>query len=141
LGVRTGMRLYNRAAGALVCWAILMALCSLSFPGGSYLFTWPLLFSVLAPGWLFFAKEPISRPWLLAAILSVAAVPGIVLLPPMINYLMPLMGYLEGPSGLPFTPIPMLFVALLMGLLIPQLALLSGEPRKQSAALANPEGG
>jgi uncharacterized membrane protein HdeD (DUF308 family) len=50
LWLRTRMRLYNLAAGVLVCWAALLLLSSLYFPGGSYLFTWPLLGAVLALG-------------------------------------------------------------------------------------------
>jgi hypothetical protein len=140
LGLRTRVRLSNLAAGALVWWAVLLLVSSLFLPGGSYLFTLPLLFGALSLGWLFFTREPTSRPWLRAVILSVAAVPGVALLPPMINYLMPLVSYLEGPSGLPLTPVPLVFVALLVGLLFPQLALLAGEPRRRSARLAGPKG-
>ncbi len=82
LWLRRRIRLLNLAAGALVWWAILLVGSSLFYPAGSFLFTWPLLFSVLALGWLFFMKEPAARPWLRTAILAVAAAPGIVLLPP-----------------------------------------------------------
>jgi hypothetical protein len=128
LWLRSRMRLHNLAAGVLVWWAVLMVLSSLFFPGGSYLFTWPLLFSVLALGWLFFTKEPAARPWLRAAVLSMAAVPGIFLLTSAIIFLLPLATRFDVIAGIPATPIPTVFVALLMGLLIPQLALLSGEP-------------
>ena len=84
------MRMYNLAAGALVWWGVLMLLSSMCFPGGSHLFAWPLLFSVLALGWLFFTKEPATRPWLRAGVLSVASVPGIVLLTSAIILLLPL---------------------------------------------------
>jgi hypothetical protein len=139
LWLRTRMRLYNLAAGALVWWAVLLVLSSLFFPGGSYLFTWPLLFSVLALGWLFFTKEPDARPWLRAAILSVAAVPGIVLLTSALLLLVPWMNRFDATMGMPLTPVPIVFVVLLMGLLIPQLGLLGGEPRTQSRLVANPE--
>jgi hypothetical protein len=42
LWVRRRMRLENLAAGALLWWALLLVLSSLFFPGGSYLFTWPI---------------------------------------------------------------------------------------------------
>ena len=74
LWLRSRMRLYNLAAGALVWWAVLMVLSSLYFPGGSYLFTWPLLASVLALGWMFFTKDPAARPWLRAVVLSYQSV-------------------------------------------------------------------
>lgn len=138
LWLRRRMRLDNLAAGAMVWWAILMVLSSLYFPGGSYVFTWPLLFSVLALGWLFLMKEPAARPWLCAAILSVAAVPAMVLLIPAIMlFLAPVMSEYGAVSGAPITALPVVFVALLMGLFIPQLALLSGEPHAKATPAAN----
>jgi Peptidase family M28 len=122
------IRMYNMAAGALVWWAILMLLSSLFFPGGSYIFTWPLLASVLALGWMFFINEPAARTWLRAVVLSVASVPGIVLLTSAIILLLPLATRFDVQGGIPATPIPNVFVALLAGLLIPQFAFLSGEP-------------
>lgn len=143
LWLRRRMRTDNLAAGALVMWAIVLVLLSLVFPGGflggSYLFTWPLLFSELALGGLFLLKEPAARPWLRAAILSVAVVPAIVvLLPPIMLFLAPLLGSHVN-FGMPLTLVPVVFVALLMGLLIPQLALLSGEPHAKAIPAANPE--
>jgi hypothetical protein len=128
LWLRGRMRMYNLAARALVWWAVLMVLSSLFFPGGSYLFTWPLLFSVLALGWMFFIKEPAARPWLHAGVLSVASVPGILLLTEALIFLLPLATRFDVEGGIPATPVPIVFVALLMGLLIPQLDLLAGEP-------------
>ena len=137
------MRLYNLATGTLLWWAILLVLSCLLFPGASYLFTWPLLFSVLALGWLFFTKEPAARPWLRAAILSVAAVPGIVLLTSALMLLVPWTNRFDATLGLPLIAVPVVFVTLLMGLLIPQLALLGGEPRMPSTErrLASHAGG
>lgn len=128
LWLRGKMRMYNLAAGALVWWAMLMLLSSLFFPGGSYLFTWPLLFSVLALGWLFLTKEPAVRPWQRSIVLSIASVPGIVLLTEAMIFLLPLATRFDVDGGIPATPVPIIFVALLMGLLIPQLDLLAGEP-------------
>lgn len=134
LWLRTRMRLYNLAAGALLCWAVLLVLASLSFPGGSYLFTWPLLFAVLVLGWLFLINEPEAHLGPRAAALAVAAVPGIVLLIPAMILLLPLATRFDVEAGLPVTPVPILFVALLVGLLIPQFALLTGEQQPQPAA-------
>jgi hypothetical protein len=128
LWLRGKMRMYNLAAGALIWWAVLMVLSSLFFPGGSYLFTWPLLFSVLALGWLFLTKEPAAHPWQRAGVLAVASVPGIVLLTEAIIFLLPLATRFDVDGGIPATPVPIVFVALLMGLLMPQLDLLVGEP-------------
>jgi hypothetical protein len=41
-------RLLNLGAGALAVWTILMLATSISMPGISYIFTWPLLFAALA---------------------------------------------------------------------------------------------
>jgi hypothetical protein len=133
LWLRGRIRMYNLAAGVLVCWAVLMLSSSLFFPGGSYLFTWPLLASVLALGWLFLTKEPEAHPWLLAAVLAVASIPGIVLLTEAMIFLLPLATRFDVLGAVPATPIPVVFVALLMGLLIPQFDLLAGEPHKRAA--------
>jgi hypothetical protein len=100
---------------------------SLFYPTGSFLFTWPLLASGLALGWLFFMKAPAAHPWLRAAMLAVAAVPGIVLLTSLVIYLVPLATYMGISMPIPLLPVPLVFVTLLMGLLIPQLGLLAGE--------------
>jgi hypothetical protein len=131
------MRMYNLAAGALVWWAVLMVLSSMFFPGGSYLFAWPLMFSLLALGWLFLTKEPAARPWMRAGVLSMASVPGIVLLTSAMIYLLPLATRFDVDGGIPATPVPIVFVALLMGLLIPQLDLLAGE-RTRGAGESHP---
>ncbi len=137
LWLRSKMRLSNLAAGALVWWAILLVLSSMLFPGGSYLFTWPLLCSVLALGWLFLTKEPATRPWLRPAILGLAAVPGTVLLTSALLLLVPWMNRFDALMGMPMIAVPVMFVVLLMGLLIPQLALLAGEPRTTSKLVVN----
>jgi hypothetical protein len=129
LWLRGKIRMYNLAAGALVWWGLLMILSSIFFPGGSYLFTWPLLFCLLALGWLFLAKEPKAHPWLRAGALAVASVPGILLLTEAIIFLLPLATRFDVEGGIAAMPVPIVFVALLMGLLIPQCDLLAGEPR------------
>ena len=118
---------YNLAAGAMVWWAVLLGVSSLYYPTGSFLFTWPLLFSTLALGWLFFTRDSAAHPWLRATVLAIASVPGIVLLTPLVIYLVPLMSYIEAQAPLPLTAVPLVFVALLTGLLIPQLGLFAGE--------------
>jgi hypothetical protein len=128
LRLRGRMRMYNLAAGAFIWWAVLMVLSSLFFPGGSYLFTWPLLFSVLALGWLFLTKEPAAHPWLSAG----DSVSGIVLLTEAMIFLLPLATRFDVEGGIPATPVPIVFVALLMGLLIPQCDLLVGEPHQHA---------
>jgi hypothetical protein len=74
-------------AGGLVWLLLLMTLSSLLAPGGSYLFTWPLLFSVIALGISLTAKNQKTFSWTHSALLSICALPGIILLTPM-AYLM-----------------------------------------------------
>jgi hypothetical protein len=68
-------------AGALLWWLILSACVSVLMPGGAYLFTLPLLFSLagLALVFVFKIDPPKSR-----LVLALAAIPGVVLWAPMI---------------------------------------------------------
>ncbi len=76
---------HNLSLSILLVWTILTLLVTLLMPGASYLFAWPLLFGLIAAGWLFSAdgKTPVSR----AAALSLLAVPGILLFVPVIYLL------------------------------------------------------
>jgi hypothetical protein len=71
-------------AGGLLWWLLLMTLSSLLAPGGSYLFTWPLLFSVIAFGLSLTAKNQKTFSWSHSAILSIGAIPGVILMTPMV---------------------------------------------------------
>jgi hypothetical protein len=74
----------NLMVGAMCWWLILTISTSLYLPGASYLFTWPLLFSLIGLGLLF--SERVKK-WGAAqrlAILSMCAIPGIILLLPTI---------------------------------------------------------
>ncbi len=72
----------NLAAGGLVWWAILMLFTTFYLPGASYLFTWPLMFSVvgLAAG---LALKRRNQHALAITIILVSAVPGLLLLIPL----------------------------------------------------------
>lgn len=107
----------NLAAGGLTVWLTLMIATALYLPGGSYIFTWPLLFSLLALGLLFATRgEQPSAPKRFA-ILSLGAIPGLVLLVPTI-YLIYMAITITTVAAV------MVMVTLLIGLLIPHLALL-----------------
>jgi Peptidase family M28 len=114
------------AAGALAWWVALTAASCVLMPGASYLFTWPLLFS-LAPLWLALrarGAEGVS-PWgrpspgLLAA-LAVGALPGVVLLSPLLYHVY---------TGLTLEKVwaVALLAVLLLALLVPHLSLV-GRP-------------
>lgn len=113
----------NLTAGALLVWLILLVASSVMLPGGSYLLTWPLLFSLSAL-LFFFARrgEGPSRPLADYAVFALCAVPGIVLLVPMIYQVFVAMGF----NALVYATA---MVVLLCALLIPHFALVSGARR------------
>ena len=107
----------NRGAGALLWWLILMVVTSIFLPGGSFLFQWPVLFSLIGLGWMILAPPTKSPVNLL--ILGLCAVPAIVLVVPVIYQMF---------VGLTLNWIPLLigFTVLLFGLLMPQLRFIAG---------------
>jgi hypothetical protein len=60
-------------AGALLVWAALMGLIAAHTAGASYLFTWPLLFSLLGLGWTLVGPRAGAQVWWRVAILTLAA--------------------------------------------------------------------
>jgi hypothetical protein len=108
----------NLTAGAMLWWLILMISTSLYLPGASYLFTWPLLFTLIGFGLL--SAERVKKLGLAPrlVILSMCAIPGILLLVPTI-YLISI-ALTVSLSG-----VIAVLVVLLVGLLIPQLALIN----------------
>lgn len=105
----------NLAAGALLLWVILLTLTSVALPGGSYLLLWPLVFSLAA--FAFILTRPAEDATALSSfvILSLAAIPAVVLIVPMIYQIFVAMGL-----GLIAAVIVM--VVLLSGLFIPHFA-------------------
>jgi hypothetical protein len=100
--------------GALL-WALLfLLLTTFAMPGASYLFTWPLVFSLLALLILFVwnRKETHSRKQL--ALVSAATIPAIILFVPIIQILF--VGLTVSSSAL-----VVVVIALLFGLLVPHL--------------------
>jgi hypothetical protein len=98
--------------GALLWWMILMLVTSVYLPGGSYLFTWPLLFSMMGLVIVFARKGPQPHTVQHFAILSLSAMPGILLFTPII-YLMFISLTLRLSGAV------MVMIVLLMGLLMP----------------------
>lgn len=116
--LRRWIDLENLAMGALTVWAVLMILTSVLLPGASFLFTWPLLFSLLALGATFFSSaEPGQRPDAVSrvVVLSAGVIPALLIVVPII-YLV-FVGLTLGMAGA-----VMVFVVLLSGLLIPHLS-------------------
>jgi hypothetical protein len=109
-------------AGALLWFLLLTIITSLFVPGASYLFAVPMLFGSLALGLTFVLprERPVSA--LNSVVLTLLAVPAIVLFTPLI-YIM-FAGLTLRLSGA-----VIVIVALLLGLLIPQLSELA-RPKK-----------
>lgn len=119
---RKNVSVENLAVGGLLWWLILMILTTVYAPGASYLFTWPLLFSLLPLGVRLFARGRKGAFSPSFALLLLGAVPGIVLMTPLIYQVF---------IGLTLKSIGtiMVLVVLALGLLIPHLDLLA-RPKK-----------
>jgi hypothetical protein len=114
----------NLTTGALFWWLILMLLACVYMPGASYLFTWPLLF-MLAPLWLTLkarnteSSSPGESPSTgLLIVLLCGALPGVVLLTPLIYQVF---------NGLTLDSVWVVVVLLvvLLGLLVPHISLVA----------------
>ena len=103
---------YNLTVGGLGWWLALAVVTSLSVPGASYLFIWPLLFTLVAFCLLFIAKD--GRPVKTPLVLALYIIPGIILLTPLINQIFIALTLSQA-------WIIILFEVLLLGLLLPHL--------------------
>lgn len=120
VGFRKKIRITNLTVGALLWWLLLMVATSVLFPPASYLFTWPLLFSLLGLGVLFALGD---RPnlWYMFAALTLSAIPAVFLFAPGV-YGVPLTRELLLPN---VAPLLALVIVLMLGLLIPHLDLVA----------------
>lgn len=75
----------NIMVGGLVWWLVILVLSGLFLPGGSYLFTWPLLFSLCGLAATFALKKDQPLTLSLAAVLALCMLPGVVLFVPLIE--------------------------------------------------------
>lgn len=115
-GKRVGV--LNLWGGAMVWWLILMVSSAVFLPGASYLFTWPLFFSLIALGGTIALREHASASWLSLALLAVGAIPVLILFSSLIQVL--LNGLTVRLSG-----VVMVLVALALGLLAPHVILMT----------------
>jgi uncharacterized membrane protein YwzB len=121
---RTRVNALNLAAGGLVATGLLMVLTTLAMPASSYLFAWPLMAGALGLVWWLWRDRP-GVSWTKVAVLLLAAAPAIILIVPLAYMLLPLIGRAEAFGEIPLMGLPMAFVALLLGLLLPQMEALS----------------
>jgi Peptidase family M28 len=125
VGFSNRIRVANLAVGALLWWLLLTVVTSVLFPPASYLFTWPLLFSLLGLGLLFVLGDRAASPWYPFAVLTLSAIPAVFLFAPGL-YGVPLTRELLLPN---VAPLFALVIVLMMGLMIPHLDLIA-KPNK-----------
>jgi hypothetical protein len=108
----------NLAVGALLCCVAAMWFTGLSMPGASYLFTWPLFFSLLGFGYVLLSSEQATAPRRKAIVFSLTAIPGLILVVPAIYHIA---------SALPLflSGAVMILALLAVGLLIPHLDIIA----------------
>ena len=112
----------NLAAGALTCWLCLTVLTGLFLPGASYLFMWPLVFSLLGLGYTFVSEDRDALSVKKLAVLTACALPGIILLTPMVSLI-------YTGLGLGLAAFVMVLVVLLLGLLVQHFELMGARSR------------
>jgi hypothetical protein len=113
---RRKARATDLAFGALLLLWLLALATGILLPGFSYLFTWPLLFSALALGWALWKASPEANSWWREMVLVAGAVPGLIILTPAVVVML---------NFAPYIGAPIFVVALLLGLLTPQLDLMT----------------
>jgi hypothetical protein len=101
----------NLATGALIWFLLLLIVSHIYFPGGSYLLVWPLLAALIT--WILKFTLPAGKLSLtkLCLIAAVCAVPGIILISPLIYQTFVAVGISQ-------TSLIVVPVALLLGLLV-----------------------
>ena len=116
--VRERANVESLATGALLWWLLLTLVTSVFLPGATFVLHWPLLFSLLGLGWLILAPQKKMSNLLNALILSLCALPGIILMAPLIYQIF--VGL-----TLNWSAAIVALVVLLCGLLLPQLRLIA----------------
>ena len=106
--------------GVLIWWLILSIVFAFYLPGASYLFTWPLLFSLLGVLVAILANSSGEARGRIAvsACLFLFAIPGLVLFAPLTQMIF-------AGLGPDWSAAVMIMVVLVLGLLVPHLNLLS----------------
>jgi len=116
---RNRTNIESLAMGSLLWWLLLMVVTSILLPGATFVFDWPLLFSLLGVGWVLIYTPP-NRTNLSVfniVVLSLCALPGIILMAPVIYQI-----FVGLTLNWSFLVIALL--VLLLGLLLPQLCLI-----------------
>jgi hypothetical protein len=84
---RKKITLPNLMTGGLLLWLLLTVASALFVPGASYLFLWPLFFSLLGLGYTFIARARPDQRWRRFAVLMLSSLPALLLFAPMLSLL------------------------------------------------------
>ncbi|MCB1057665.1 MAG: M20/M25/M40 family metallo-hydrolase [Acidobacteria bacterium] len=71
-------------AGAALVWLVATAATSVLVPGVSYVFLWPTVFALAGLAWLVSRDESAASGWIGLVVASLAALPVLLLLPPLL---------------------------------------------------------
>lgn len=112
----------NLMAGAMFCWLLLLLASSVLVPGASYLFAWPLFFSLIAWGYMIVARTKETSERNIWLVFALGAIPAIVLLSATIHQVFTAL-------TLDFIVPVIVLLVLLLGLLIPYFELMTTRPR------------
>jgi hypothetical protein len=130
--VRHRIGVFDLAVGGLFWWLLLAVATSVAFPPASYLFTWPLVFSLLGLGILLAREGQAVWPWRPFAVLMITGIPAAFLAA-------------SGVYGIALTrellllnvaPLFAAAIVLMLGLLIPHLDLVMRGGRWLLASVA-----
>jgi hypothetical protein len=127
--VRNRARLQDLATGTMLWWFLLMIVTTFALPGATFIFHWPLLFSLIGLGWILLSPPDKARSLLNPLVLSLCALPAVILLTPVIYQVF---------VGLTLTwsIVVIALCVLLFGLLLPQLGLIAAPLRWMTPALS-----
>jgi hypothetical protein len=120
-GFRKKIHVANLAVGALLWWLLLTVATAISFPPASYLFIWPLLFSLVGIGIFFALGDRATKPWFPFAALTLGAIPAVFLFVYAIYGVTATNGFFLTSA----VPVFALAIVLLLGLLVPHLDLVA----------------
>ncbi|MDP5276773.1 M20/M25/M40 family metallo-hydrolase [Chengkuizengella axinellae] len=112
------IKLWNLHLGALLIWTILSVASGIYLPGSSYVFHWPLLFSLIGLNIAFITRTSTHSQPVKHFYHSLFSIPGFILLTPILYYLIVLM-------TIELAGILLVVVVLLLSLIIPALPLVT----------------
>ncbi len=128
------VRPYHLASGALMAWVGLMFLIGVFLEGGLFIAQWPLLFASLGLALLFLDKNAGDLSPARVAAASLFVVPAIVLFAPAFVAALSFVYILA-------SPVTILIPALVLGLAVPQLAIITRRSRLWLPAVCAGAGG